>query len=143
MLLTLRFAPGAPAGATISALPRSVTRLGRVNPKLLSPIQHRSETGQRELVKLKVREALVRGRNAGGFVSRATIEDAPREITDAASLLEPLPGVHVRRLGADDSFATLSIRGSSSSIAKDERCVRTWRFTFWSFPSFPPIRIAW
>lgn len=60
-------------------------------------------------------EVVVRGRDAGGFVARATIEDSPREITDAASLLEPLPGVHVRRLGADDSFATLSIRGTSSS----------------------------
>jgi outer membrane cobalamin receptor len=60
-------------------------------------------------------EVVVRGRDAGGFVSRATIEDAPREITDAASLLEPLPGVHVRRLGADDSFATLSIRGTGST----------------------------
>lgn len=60
-------------------------------------------------------EVVVRGKGAGGFVSRATIEDAPREITDAASLLEPLPGVHVRRLGADDSFATLSIRGTGST----------------------------
>ena len=60
-------------------------------------------------------EVVVRGRNAGGFVSRATIEDAPREITDAASLIEPLPGVHVRRLGADDSFSTLSIRGTGST----------------------------
>lgn len=60
-------------------------------------------------------EVLVRGSQAGGFVSRARIEDSPRTITDAASLVEPLPGVHVRRLGADDSFATLSIRGSSSS----------------------------
>ena len=57
----------------------------------------------------------VRGPQAGGFVSRASIDDAPREITDAASLIEPLPGVHVRRLGADDSFATLSIRGTSST----------------------------
>lgn len=60
-------------------------------------------------------EVVARGRNAGGFVSRATIEDSPREITDAASLIEPLPGVHVRRLGADDSFSTISIRGTSST----------------------------
>ena len=60
-------------------------------------------------------EVLVRGGQAAGFVSRARIEDSPRTITDAASLVEPLPGVHVRRLGADDSFATLSIRGSSSA----------------------------
>ncbi|MCL2724556.1 MAG: TonB-dependent receptor [Polyangiaceae bacterium] len=57
----------------------------------------------------------VHGREAGGFVSQARIEDSPREITDAASLVEPLPGVHVRRLGADDSFSTLSIRGASST----------------------------
>lgn len=60
-------------------------------------------------------DVVVRGRSAGGFVSRGRLEDAPREITDAASLIEPLPGVHVRRLGADDSFATLSVRGTSSS----------------------------
>lgn len=59
-------------------------------------------------------EVLVRGA-AGNFTSQATIENSPREITDAASLVEPLPGVHVRRLGADDSFATLSIRGSTST----------------------------
>lgn len=62
-------------------------------------------------------EVDVRGRRsqAAGFVAERTIEDAPREVTDAASLVEPLPGVHVRRLGADDSFATLSIRGSTST----------------------------
>ncbi|MBX3222783.1 MAG: TonB-dependent receptor [Labilithrix sp.] len=60
-------------------------------------------------------EVWVRGRQAGGFVSRASLADSPREVTDAASLVEPLPGVHVRRLGADDSFASMSIRGSSSS----------------------------
>jgi outer membrane cobalamin receptor len=60
-------------------------------------------------------EVVVRGHNAAGFVSRATIEDAPREITDAASLIESMPGVHVRRLGADDSFSTLSIRGTGST----------------------------
>ena len=58
---------------------------------------------------------VVRGEQASGFVSRARIEDSPREVTDAASLIEPLPGVHIRRLGGDDAFATLSIRGSSSS----------------------------
>jgi hypothetical protein len=55
------------------------------------------------------------GSSASGFVSKASEADAPREITDVASLLEPLPGVHVRRLGADDTFSTLSIRGSTSS----------------------------
>ena len=59
-------------------------------------------------------EVVVRG-GAGNFASRATIATSPREVTDAASLVEPLPGVHVRRLGADDSFATLSIRGSTST----------------------------
>jgi iron complex outermembrane receptor protein len=61
-------------------------------------------------------DVVVRGTpQAGGFVSRAKLEEAPREITDTASLIEPLPGVHVRRLGADDSFATISVRGTSST----------------------------
>ena len=60
-------------------------------------------------------EVTIRGSQAGGFTSRAKLEDAPREITNAASLVEPLPGVHVRRLGADDGFSTMSVRGSSST----------------------------
>jgi len=52
---------------------------------------------------------------ASGFVSKGSEADATREVTDVASLLDPLPGVHVRRTGADDTFSTLSIRGSTSS----------------------------
>ena len=62
-----------------------------------------------------IEDVHVRGSQARGFDSRAKVEDAPREITDAASLVEPLLGVHVRRLGADDGFATMSVRGSSSN----------------------------
>jgi len=57
----------------------------------------------------------VRGSSSSGFTSRARLDDAKREVTDAASLVEPLPGVHVRRLGGDDGFATLSIRGSGAN----------------------------
>ena len=85
-------------GLALSALLSSSIRAGAAEPAESDP-----------------EEVVVHGRNAGGFMSRATIEDAPREITDVASLLEPLPGVHVRRLGADDSFATLSIRGTGST----------------------------
>src|SRR5947209_7453833 len=53
----------------------------------------------------------VEGTRASGFSTRAREDDSAREVTDAASLVEPLPGVHVRRLGADDGFATMSIRG--------------------------------
>jgi outer membrane receptor protein involved in Fe transport len=60
-------------------------------------------------------EVNVRGEPAGDFVARADERDSARELTDAASLVEPLPGVHVRRFGGDDSFTTLSIRGSSSN----------------------------
>jgi outer membrane receptor protein involved in Fe transport len=62
-----------------------------------------------------VEEVVVRGSQVSGFMSSASLDDAPREVTDAASLIEPLPGVHVRRYGADDAFTTLSIRGSSST----------------------------
>ncbi len=66
-------------------------------------------------IQAQVEEVVVHGTEAAGFVSRADERDSPREITDAASLVEPLPGVHVRRYGADDAFTTLSIRGSSST----------------------------
>ncbi|HEX8794702.1 MAG TPA: TonB-dependent receptor [Polyangiaceae bacterium] len=66
-------------------------------------------------IQAQVEEVVVHGTEAGGFVSRADERDSPREVTDAASLVEPLPGVHVRRYGADDAFTTLSIRGSSST----------------------------
>ena len=57
----------------------------------------------------------VREGRALGFDSTAREDDTAREVTDTASLVESMPGVHVRRLGADDGFATLSIRGSTSS----------------------------
>lgn len=60
-------------------------------------------------------EVTVRGSSPGGFVSRMRIEDTPRELTDLPSLVETMPGVHVRRLGGDDAFATLSVRGTSST----------------------------
>lgn len=41
---------------------RMLARLGRVDPQLLSPVRHRREDTQRALVRLKVREALVRSR---------------------------------------------------------------------------------
>lgn len=66
-------------------------------------------------IQAQVEEVVVHGTEAGGFVSRADERESPREVTDAASLVEPLPGVHVRRYGADDAFTTLSIRGSSST----------------------------
>ena len=67
------------------------------------------------LARAEPEQVTVRGGNAGGFVSRTSETDAPRTITDAASLLAPLPGVHVRRLGGDDALSTVSVRGSSSS----------------------------
>lgn len=39
-----------------------LARLGRADPKLLSPVRHRREATQRALVRLKVREALVHSR---------------------------------------------------------------------------------
>jgi transposase len=41
---------------------RMLARLGRADPALLSPVKHRSESAQRALLQLKVREALVRSR---------------------------------------------------------------------------------
>ncbi|HEY1694486.1 MAG TPA: TonB-dependent receptor [Polyangiaceae bacterium] len=63
----------------------------------------------------EVEEVSVRGGRAANFESTASERDSARELTDAASLVEPMPGVHVRRLGADDAFTTLSVRGSAST----------------------------
>jgi hypothetical protein len=60
-------------------------------------------------------EVTVRGSSAGGFASRTSTDTSPREPIDAASLLDELPGVHIRRLGAEGSFASLSVRGSAPS----------------------------
>lgn len=57
----------------------------------------------------------VRGAHDGSNVVREG--DTPRESTDAASLVAQLPGVYVRRQGADDALATLSIRGTSPQQA--------------------------
>ncbi len=60
-------------------------------------------------------EITVRGSASGGFASQVSTDTAPRTPLDAASMLAELPSVHVRHLGADGAFATLSIRGSASS----------------------------
>lgn len=60
-------------------------------------------------------EVTVRGSAAGGFASRTSTDAAPREPIDAASLIDELPSVHIRRLGADGSFASISVRGSAPS----------------------------
>ena len=60
-------------------------------------------------------EIIVHGSTTGSFSSQVSTDTAPREPIDAASMIAELPGVHVRRLGAEGSFATLSIRGSASS----------------------------
>jgi hypothetical protein len=60
-------------------------------------------------------EVTVRGSSAGAFVSRASTDTTPREPIDAATLLDELPSVHIRRLGADGAFASISVRGSTPS----------------------------
>lgn len=57
----------------------------------------------------------VTGSAAPGFSSKAKESDKPRDVPDAAALLEGLPGLRVRRLSGDGTFATLSIRGAASN----------------------------
>lgn len=57
----------------------------------------------------------VYGTPTSSFASKTTPEAALGEVFDAASLLDELPSVHVRRLGAEGSFGTLSVRGSAST----------------------------
>lgn len=41
---------------------RMLAKLARVDPSLLSPVKHRSENAQRDLIRMKTRDALVRNR---------------------------------------------------------------------------------
>jgi transposase len=41
---------------------RMLAKIARVDPELLSPIEHRSEDAQKDMIKLKVRESLVQAR---------------------------------------------------------------------------------
>jgi transposase len=109
---------------------RMLARLGRVDPALLSPITHRSEAGQRALVRLKVRDALVRNRvnamNSVRFLVKSLGVPVPssvkatafvrkfREQADAATtaLVEPLlqmldhANAQIKQL--DDELETLA-----------------------------------
>ena len=67
---------------------RMLARLGRADPALLSPVKHRSESAQRALVQLKVREALVRSRvnqmNSVRFLLKSLGLQVPRGIKATA-----------------------------------------------------------
>ncbi len=67
---------------------RMLARLGRADPALLSPIKHRSESAQRALVRLKVREALVRARvnamNTVRFLVKSLGVQVPRGVKATA-----------------------------------------------------------
>ena len=83
---------------------RMLARLGRADPALLSPITHRSEKGQRALVRLKVREALVR--------SRVNQMNSVRFLLK--SLGQPVPGgvkatAFVRKFRAQADAATTAL----------------------------------
>lgn len=62
-------------------------------------------------------QVVVRGKKPSTLAASATEGEMPRETTDLASLIAPLPGVYVSRQGADDSLSTLSIRGTSPQEA--------------------------
>ncbi len=67
---------------------RMLARLGRADPALLSPVKHRSESAQRALVQLKVREALVRSRvnqmNSVRFLVKSLGLTVPRGVKATA-----------------------------------------------------------
>lgn len=65
---------------------QTLARLARVDPQLLRPIQHRSETAQRHLTAIRVRAALVEARtclvNAARGMSKSAGERLPKCDTD-------------------------------------------------------------
>jgi transposase len=75
---------------------RMLARLCRADPSLLSPIKHRSERCQRDLVQLKAREALVRARvdlmNSTRFLLKSLGLTVPSQVKASAFVrkLRPL-----------------------------------------------------
>lgn len=58
---------------------------------------------------------VVVGSGETGFSSTSSESTRSRETADTAALFEGMPGVRVRRLGAEGTFSTLSIRGAASN----------------------------
>jgi transposase len=83
---------------------RMLARLGRADPALLSPVTHRSEAGQRALVRLKVRDALVRARvnqmNSVRFLLKSLGVPVPASVKATA---------FVRQLRAQADAATCAL----------------------------------
>ncbi len=107
-----------------------LARLGRADPQLLSPVRHRSEATQRALVRLKVREALVRSRvnlinsvrfllkSLGVFVSssikamaftrKVRAQLAPADAALVAPLLAAVDALNAQIKALDTELATLA-----------------------------------
>lgn len=107
-----------------------LARLGRADPKLLSPVRHRREATQRALVRLKVREALVRSRvnlinsvrfllkSLGVFVSssikamaftrKVRAQLAPADVALVGSLLAAIDAVNTEVKQLDTELETLA-----------------------------------
>ena len=107
-----------------------LARLGRADPKLLSPVRHRSEATQRALVRLKVREALVRSRvnlvnsvrfllkSLGVFVSssikalaftrKVRAQLAPADVALVAPLLAAIDALNTEVKALDLELETLA-----------------------------------
>jgi transposase len=107
-----------------------LARLGRADPKLLSPVRHRREATQRALLRLKVREALVRSRvnlinsvrfllkSLGVFVSssikamaftrKVRAQLAPADVALVAPLLAAIDAINTEVKQLDTELETLA-----------------------------------
>lgn len=102
-----------------------LARLGRLDPKLLHAIEHRSEKAQQDLEMIKARDVLVRSRtiainhvrgvlkSAGARVERATAESFPRK---ARSVVPPTLCSALLPLLAQISQLTRRIAGYDRQI---------------------------
>lgn len=99
---------------------RMLARLARVDPKLLSPVKHRSEACQRALVQLKSRDALVRTRvnltNSIRFLLKSLGLEVPRSVKADAyvrklrPLLDPATAALVEPLLQSVDFISSQIK---------------------------------
>ena len=108
-----------------------LARLGRADPKLLSPVRHRREATQRALVRLKVREALVRSRvnlvnsvrfllkslgvfvassiKAMAFTRKVRAQLAPADVALVVPLLAALDALNAEIKALDVELETLAL----------------------------------
>lgn len=101
-----------------------LARLGRVDPSLLHPVKHRSEECQRDLIRIKVRDALVRARvnlmNSVRFLLKGLGVRVPSSVKATVFVRETRECVAAEYLSLVDGLL-ISIDALNERIKKEDK----------------------